>query len=70
MAAMNRAKEDMSTITLSDPELPHPILYNFMYIQWEANEVRDCIFVTRNYLNFYVSRRKYIFFIYYFYITV
>ncbi len=47
MAAMNRAKEDMATITLSDPELPHPILYNFMYIQWEANEVRGYMFCKK-----------------------
>jgi hypothetical protein len=43
MAAMNGVKRDMATVSLSDPELPHPVLYNFMYIQWEANEVRnDC----------------------------
>jgi hypothetical protein len=52
MAAMNRAKEDMATITLSDPELPHPILYNFMYIQWEANEVRDLMFCDKKVLEF------------------
>ncbi len=41
MAAMNKVKEDMASVSLADPELPHPILYNFMYIQWEANEVRE-----------------------------
>ena len=40
MAAMNGVKSELATVSLSDPQLAHPVLYNFMYIQWEANEVR------------------------------
>ena len=46
MAAMNHVKEDMANIRLADGEVPHPILYNFMYIQWEANEVEPNFYQT------------------------
>ena len=39
---MNSVKSELSRINLNtteDNELPHPIAYTFMYVQWEANEV-------------------------------
>ncbi len=37
-------------VEFSGSDMPHPVPYSFLYLQWDANRVRNLSFVHKKYL--------------------